>query len=143
MDKSNRNIIGALDGRMVLDLDGAVRCDLGRESCAEKHGASRLTISRAYHEPSPPVAFEFIHIKFLKQAPLVDDTDSLGKPRHFGQDMTRHEDGDALITRQFDEEVADFDNPCRVQPVGWLVKDEKFGSMQQRFGKSQPLRIAM
>jgi len=79
IDKSSRNIIGSFDGRMVFHFDGAVRCNLGGEACAEKHGTSRLAISRAFHEPSPPIAFEFINVEFLKQSPLMNNADWFGK----------------------------------------------------------------
>ena len=79
IDESRRNIIGSFDCGIVLDLDCAVRCDVGGESCAEKHGTSRLTISRAYHEPSPPIAFEFINVEFLQQSPLMNNAASFGE----------------------------------------------------------------
>ena len=38
---------------------------------------------------------------------------------------------------------ADLDDPGGVKAIGGLVQDEQFGVMDQGFGQSQPLRIAV
>ena len=72
----------------------------------------------------------------------MDNADACGQARHFTEDVARHEDGDALLLRQLDEQVADFDDPGRVQAVGGLVQHEQLGVVQQRLGQPQALLVA-
>jgi len=74
---------------------------------------------------------------------LVDDPDARGQPRHFRQNVARHEHRHALLACQLEQQSTNFDDSGRVQAVGWLVQHEQSGLMQQRFGQSQPLRIAL
>jgi hypothetical protein len=86
---------------------------------------------------------QLVHVEFLNQSAVMDDAYPLCQARHFSQDMARHEDCDPLITDQFIQEGADFDNPRRVQSVRRFVKDYQFRMVQQRFGKTQALTVAM
>lgn len=143
VDEPRRDLFGSFDCRTVFHFDCAVRRDFRGESRAEEYRARRLIISRPNEQSPPPIALEFIHAEFLQQSPMMNNADALGEPLYFTQNVTRHEDRDALIARQFNKQIADFDNSCRIQAIRRLVENEQFGIVQQRLGKSQSLRVAV
>ena len=72
----------------------------------------------------------------------MDDADPVGQMGDFGEDVARHEDGDALLAGQRAEQHADLDDTGRIEPVGRLVEHEQFGGVQQRAGERETLLVA-
>ena len=60
----------------------------------------------------------------------MDDPDPLGEARDLGEDVARHEDGQALLASQFQQELTDLDDAGRIEAVGRLIQEEQFGTMQ-------------
>ncbi len=63
----------------------------------------------------------------------MDDPNPLSEAGDLSQDMAGHEHCCSLFARQFQEQLADFDDPGWVEPVGWLVQNDEPGIVQQGF----------
>ena len=100
-------------------------------------------VARPHQQPPPAVALQLVDVQLLQQAALVDDPDALGQARDLGQDVARHEDRHALLAGQLEQQLADLDDPGRVQAVGRLVQKEQPGLVQQGLGQPQPLGVAL
>ena len=109
---------------------------------ANQRCTRRVHVPRPHQQTSPPVALQLVDVHFLEQAPLVNDADALGQARDFAQDVARHQDRDALLMGQFEQQLADLDDARRVQTVGRLVQDEQLRAVQEGFGQPQTLRVA-
>ncbi len=57
--------------------------------------------------------------------------------------MAGHEDRDALLVRQLEQQVADLDDAARIQPERGLVQDQEPGLVQQGPGDPQALGVAV
>ena len=119
-------------GRISAGCPAAINARLGR-----------LDVPRPQQQPPAPVPLQLVDVQLLEQAALVDDPDALGQARDLGQDVARHEDRHALFAGQLQQQLADLDDPGRVQAVGRLVQEEQPGIMQQGLGQSQPLGVAL
>ena len=85
---------------------------------------------------------ELVARRLLDQAALVHDADTVGEVRDLGEDVARHEDGDAALVGERAQQLADLDDAGRVERVGGLVEHEQLGGVQQRAGEREALLVA-
>ena len=72
----------------------------------------------------------------------MDDADTVGQVSDLGEDVARHEDGDAALVGERAEQLADLDDTGRIEAVGGLVEHEQFGGVQQCAGEGEALLVA-
>ena len=81
-------------------------------------------------------------VELFEQSACVDDTDAVGQMCDLGEDVARHEDGHAVLVNQPPEQLADLDDPGRVETIGRFIEDEQLGAMEQRTGERETLFVA-
>ncbi len=77
-----------------------------------------------------------------EQAAAVDDAEVGGDLLDLGEEMARHENGDALLAGQPAQQRAEVLDACRVEAVGGLVEDEEPRLAEERQRQRQPLAHA-
>src|SRR5258708_3193059 len=71
----------------------------------------------------------------------MDDAKAGGETVYFGEDVTGHEHGYPLRMSKIRNEVADFDDACRVESVGRFVENQQFRLVQEGARQPQTLEI--
>ena len=134
-------------GRSIAAACLSSRTPSGRTSAGYPAAANACRaagdVPRPHQQPPAPVALQLVHVQLLQQAALVDDADAVRQAGDLGQDVAGHEDRHALFAGQLEQQLADLDDPGRVQAVGRLVQQEQLGVVQQRLGQPQALGVAL
>ena len=81
-------------------------------------------------------------VELLDQPTAVDDPDPGRESIDLGQDVARHEDGHAALPGEVTDQLADLDDPGRVEAVRRLVEHEQLGLVEQRPREREPLQVA-
>ena len=130
---------------MVLGVEHAQLArgplDVGVAGGGEQRGRA-VGLRRPHGDVEAFLLAQLLAVELLEQPSVVHDADAVGQVGDLGEDVARHEDGDAALACQRAKQLADLDDAGRVQRVGRLVQDEQVGVVQQRPGQREPLPVA-
>jgi hypothetical protein len=79
IDQQAVDIIRALDGRGIFELDGTVVEDFCRLPGGYQHPVSHLNLTCPYQKPPPSILLQLSTVQFLEQIPIVDNPYPPGK----------------------------------------------------------------
>ena len=140
----DEELIGA--GRLVSRGRGYTQHSVGRgqylPAVRFQHPAGFLQARRTHHQVRAAACLKLGQLALEEQLAALQNAQVAGYLFHLAQQMAGKEDGDAVLFRQRDDQLADFVDTGRVQAVGRLVQDKQDRIGHQRQGQRQALAHA-
>ena len=115
----------------------------GSYPAASQQRARSCGVARLHDQTACAPFLHLLRAQLLDQAPAVDDPDARRQPVHLGEDVARHEDGDAALGGERTQQGSHLDDAGRVEAVGRLVEDDELGLVEERHGEPEPLAVAL
>ena len=107
-----------------------------------ERGVGGGKIPRADIEAAVASPLNLIRGLFLNHPAPVHDADARGQAVNLGQDVARHQDGRAALTRERAEQFAYLHDAGRVKPVRRFIENQQFRVMERGAGERKPLQVA-